>query len=128
MPTPPQPPAKPSPSQPAGAGASAAALPSASSDGLSPTPSGGWSGRFAEPVSEIVKRYTASVGFDHRLAEADIDGSLAHARMLAATGILTAADLATSSVGWQRSARRSLTGHLPGRSTRRTSTSISKSA
>jgi argininosuccinate lyase len=55
---------------------------------------GGWSGRFAEPVSDLVKRYTASVGFDHRLADADIDGSLAHARMLAAAGILSAQDLA----------------------------------
>jgi argininosuccinate lyase len=52
-----------------------------------------WSGRFAEPVDERVKRYTASIGFDRRLAEYDIRGSLAHARMLAATGILSAADL-----------------------------------
>ncbi len=58
------------------------------------TPAGGaWSGRFAEPVSDIVKRYTASVGFDRRLAEADIEGSLAHARMLTRAGILGAADL-----------------------------------
>ncbi len=57
-------------------------------------PPGGWSGRFAEPVAERVKRYTASVTFDRRLAEADIAGSLAHARMLAATGVLTAQDLA----------------------------------
>ncbi len=55
---------------------------------------GGWSGRFAEPVTELVKRYTASVDFDQRLAEADILGSLAHARMLAATGVLTRQDLA----------------------------------
>ncbi len=55
---------------------------------------GGWSGRFAEPVSDLVKRYTASVDFDRRLADADIDGSLAHARMLGAAGILTAKDLA----------------------------------
>jgi len=53
----------------------------------------GWSGRFAEPVAEIVKRYTASVAFDRRLAEYDIAGSLAHARMLHAVGILSAADL-----------------------------------
>jgi argininosuccinate lyase len=52
-----------------------------------------WSGRFAEPVSERVKRYTASVAFDRRLAHVDIDGSLAHARMLCAQGILSAADL-----------------------------------
>jgi argininosuccinate lyase len=55
---------------------------------------GGWSGRFSEPVSELVKRYTASVGFDHRLAEFDIRGSLAHARMLGACGILSATDVA----------------------------------
>ncbi|HVS55922.1 MAG TPA: argininosuccinate lyase [Casimicrobiaceae bacterium] len=54
----------------------------------------GRSGRFSEPVAELVKQYTASVDFDQRLAEADIAGSLAHARMLAAIGVLTAADLA----------------------------------
>ncbi len=53
----------------------------------------GWSGRFSEPVSELVKRYTASVDFDRRLAFADIDGSLAHAAMLSGVGILSAADL-----------------------------------
>jgi len=52
-----------------------------------------WSGRFSEPVDELVKRFTASVGFDQRLAEFDIQGSVAHARMLHAAGILTAADL-----------------------------------
>ena len=40
-----------------------------------------WSGRFNEPATELVKRYTASVGFDRRLAEFDIECSLAHARM-----------------------------------------------
>ncbi len=52
-----------------------------------------WSGRFNEPVAELVKRFTASVDFDQRLAEFDIDGSLAHARMLRAVEILSAADL-----------------------------------
>jgi len=54
----------------------------------------GWSALFSEPVSELVQRYTASVGFDKRLWRADIQGSLAHARMLAAQGILSAQDLA----------------------------------
>ena len=53
-----------------------------------------WSGRFAEPVAERVKRYTGSVDFDRRLAMQDIRGSLAHARMLAASGIITRRDLA----------------------------------
>ncbi|MBK6629962.1 MAG: argininosuccinate lyase [Betaproteobacteria bacterium] len=53
-----------------------------------------WSGRFDEPVAELVKRYTASVAFDRRLAFHDIRGSLAHARMLAQQGIIGKDDLA----------------------------------
>src|SRR5258706_6149093 len=52
-----------------------------------------WSGRFAQPVDEQVKRFTASVSFDQRLAKHDIAASLAHARMLAARGILPKRDL-----------------------------------
>ncbi len=51
-----------------------------------------WSALFSEPMSELVKRYTASVFFDKRLWKADIDGSLAHAEMLNAQGILSAED------------------------------------
>ncbi|MGQ3052767.1 MAG: argininosuccinate lyase [Roseateles sp.] len=51
-----------------------------------------WSALFSEPMSDLVKRYTASVGFDQRLWRADIAGSLAHAEMLAAQGILSSAD------------------------------------
>lgn len=53
-----------------------------------------WSGRFSEPVSDLVKRYTASVFFDRRMAMQDIRGSLAHAKMLARQGIIGAQDLA----------------------------------
>jgi len=59
-----------------------------------------WSARFSEPVSDLVKRYTASVDFDQRLAEVDIRGSLAHAAMLAATGILSESDLASIQRGF----------------------------
>ncbi|MDE2311398.1 MAG: argininosuccinate lyase, partial [Betaproteobacteria bacterium] len=52
-----------------------------------------WSGRFNEPVAELVKRYTASVEFDNRLALFDIQGSLAHAQMLAACNIISTQDL-----------------------------------
>ncbi|MTW10234.1 argininosuccinate lyase [Pseudoduganella eburnea] len=58
-----------------------------------------WSARFSEPVSDLVKRYTASVFFDKRMAKADIQGSLAHADMLAAQGIIPAADLAAIQKG-----------------------------
>ncbi len=53
-----------------------------------------WSALFTEPMSELVQRYTASVGFDRRMWRADIDGSLAHAEMLAAQGVIGAQDLA----------------------------------
>jgi argininosuccinate lyase len=53
-----------------------------------------WSALFTEPMSALVQRYTASVGFDQRLWQADIAGSLAHARMLAAQRIISAEDLA----------------------------------
>ena len=53
-----------------------------------------WSALFSEPMSELVKRYTASVDFDKRLWKADIEGSLAHAEMLAAQGVIGAQDLA----------------------------------
>ena len=52
-----------------------------------------WSGRFSEPVAELVKKYTASVDFDKRLAEFDIQGSLAHAQMLGAQGIISKKDV-----------------------------------
>ncbi|MEO8526050.1 MAG: argininosuccinate lyase, partial [Caldimonas sp.] len=52
-----------------------------------------WSALFSEPMSELVQRYTASVSFDKRLWRADIAGSIAHADMLAAQGVIGAADL-----------------------------------
>ena len=61
-----------------------------------------WSGRFTEPVDELVKRFTASVGFDRRLAPFDIEGSLAHARMLAARRIISRRDLAAIVRGMAR--------------------------
>ena len=51
-----------------------------------------WAGRFSEPTSELVKRYTASVSFDQRMWRQDIRGSLAHARMLARQGIISNED------------------------------------
>ena len=61
-----------------------------------------WSARFSEPVSDLVKRYTASVSFDKRLAPYDIRGSLAHAQMLAEQKIITDADLAAIRQGMQQ--------------------------
>ncbi len=49
-----------------------------------------WGGRFAEATDAFVETFTASVGFDRRLYGYDIQGSIAHANMLANVGILTA--------------------------------------
>ncbi len=58
-----------------------------------------WSARFAEPVAELVQRYTASVDFDKRMALVDIQGSLAHAEMLTAQKIISAEDFAAIQKG-----------------------------
>jgi len=63
------------------------------------TKSQAWSALFSEPMSDLVKRYTASVFFDKRLWRADIQGSLAHADMLHAQGLISAADWASIEKG-----------------------------
>ena len=72
-----------------------------------------WSGRFAEPVSAQVKRYTASVDFDRRLAAADIACSLAHARMLTAVGVVTKDDLTAIERGMETISSEIARGEFP---------------
>ena len=48
-----------------------------------------WAGRFTKPTSKSVEKYTESISFDRRLWKYDIEGSIAHARMLARQGIIT---------------------------------------
>ncbi|MEJ2473397.1 MAG: argininosuccinate lyase [Desulfobacterales bacterium] len=48
-----------------------------------------WGGRFTEKTDRRVEAFTASIDFDKRLYSYDIDGSIAHCRMLAKTGIIT---------------------------------------
>ena len=71
-----------------------------------------WSALFSEPVSELVQRYTSSVNFDKRLWQADIDGSPAHAGMLAAQGIIGAKDLADIERGLGQIAREIRSGEF----------------
>ena len=79
------------PSFPASAPATATA-PVAPSTGSLDRKHEAWSALFSEPMSELVQRYTASIGFDHRLWRADIAGSLAHAEMLCAQGVISSED------------------------------------
>ena len=71
-----------------------------------------WSALFSEPMSELVKRYTASVDFDQRLWRADIAGSLAHAAMLARQGIIGAQDLADIQRGMAQISAEIEAGHF----------------
>lgn len=61
--------------------------------GAAQTQNSMWGGRYAEGPAAIMTAINASIGFDYRLARYDIEGSLAHARMLGAKGILTAEDV-----------------------------------
>lgn len=51
-----------------------------------------WSGRFKEKTADIVEKYTESISFDKRLYKYDIEGSIAHAEMLAKQGIISKKD------------------------------------
>ena len=51
-----------------------------------------WGGRFSKNTNELVDAFNASIDFDKRLYHEDIRGSMAHARMLAACGIIPAED------------------------------------
>ena len=61
-----------------------------------------WGGRFTEGMDALVARFNASVRYDQRLAKHDIAGSLAHARMLCAQGLLSAEELAAIQGGLTR--------------------------
>ncbi|MCL6453111.1 MAG: argininosuccinate lyase [Alicyclobacillus sp.] len=51
-----------------------------------------WGGRFTEDTDQLALAYTASIGFDVRLAEVDLEGSIVHAQMLGRTGIISPAE------------------------------------
>ncbi|WP_260295711.1 argininosuccinate lyase [Sedimenticola hydrogenitrophicus] len=61
-----------------------------------------WSGRFSEPTDAFVEAFTASVEFDQRLYRYDIQGSIAHATMLARAGILSTAERDSIIAGLER--------------------------
>ena len=48
-----------------------------------------WSGRFKDETDALVEAFTESVSFDKRLWREDIEGSIAHAGMLACCGIIS---------------------------------------
>ena len=52
-----------------------------------------WGGRFTKATNQLVEEYTASIPFDYLLADEDIQGSMAHAKMLGAKGIISIEDM-----------------------------------
>ena len=58
-----------------------------------------WGGRFSQPTDKFVEEFTASIQFDQRLYRYDIQGSIAHCRMLAKQGIITAEEADTIVAG-----------------------------
>ncbi len=71
-----------------------------------------WGGRFSEATDAFVQRFTASVGFDARMALQDIAGSLAHARMLHAVGVLDHAELSDIERGLAQVQQEIVDGHF----------------
>lgn len=69
-----------------------------------------WGGRFTKPTNQLVDEYTASIHFDKKLAVFDIQGSLAHVKMLGVCGILSDTDVATISEGLKAVAVKIKTG------------------
>ncbi len=61
-----------------------------------------WGGRFTKPTNQLVEEYTASIQFDKKLAQYDIQGSLAHVKMLKACGIIPVQDADRISDGLQK--------------------------
>jgi argininosuccinate lyase len=78
-----------------------------------PTRDKAWGGRFEKPADPKLEQFSASIGVDQRLWRQDIEGSLAHARMLVQQGILTSEEGATLEAGLTRIAREIEAGEFP---------------
>ncbi|AMX01322.1 argininosuccinate lyase [Microbulbifer thermotolerans] len=72
-----------------------------------------WGGRFSEATDAFVERFTASVTFDQRMAREDIEGSLAHAQMLAEVGVLTNEEYSKIAAGLKAIAAEIEAGEFP---------------
>jgi argininosuccinate lyase len=72
-----------------------------------------WGGRFAAGPSVVMEEINASIGFDQKLWRQDINGSLAHAAMLAKVGVISAEDAHAISGGLEAIAQEIATGRFP---------------
>ncbi len=72
-----------------------------------------WSKRFDGTLHPAIVEFNASIGFDIQLIEYDITGSIAHAQMLAHTGIITSTEADTLVAGLEQIRQEHRSGHLP---------------
>lgn len=84
----------PSSNKPISAKPSSAKAPSAKAPSAKP-----WGGRFTEPTNELVEAFTESISFDARLYKEDIQGSIAHSKMLAKIGVISEQEANSIEVG-----------------------------
>jgi len=70
------------------------ASPGSASAGVTGGAAAGWSDRFEQGLNPAIERFNASIGFDITLLQEDLDGSIAHARMLGACGVISAEEAA----------------------------------
>ncbi len=71
-----------------------------------------WGGRFTEKAAHWVDAFGASIGFDQQMAQEDLEGSLAHVKMLGKTGIIPQADADTITAGLQHLEKELAAGKL----------------
>lgn len=71
-----------------------------------------WGGRFTKTAEEWVDEFGASIGFDQNLVEEDIEGSLAHVKMLGKCGILKNEEVETITAGLQKILKKAQNGEL----------------
>ncbi|MFM7454783.1 MAG: argininosuccinate lyase [Cyanobium sp.] len=71
------------------------ASPGSASAGVTGGAAAGWSDRFEQGLNPAIERFNASIGFDIALLQEDLDGSVAHARMLGSTGVISLEEAAS---------------------------------
>lgn len=62
-----------------------------------------WAGRFSKEIDPKTNDFNSSIAFDSRMAKEDIEGSIAHATMLGACGVISRQEAETICRGWRAS-------------------------
>jgi len=87
-------------------------IPSSGGSGVTGGQAGSWSNRFEQGLHPAIERFNASIGFDITLLQQDLDGSVAHARMLGQCGVIRPEEAATLIDGLEQVRREAAEGHF----------------